>query len=112
MATRLTQFLEEISRIQGLLQVWNSQTAKGWFALKKDEVLDTKRIVLTPLDHDYICNGHLTAIERIVSKNSNLSWHTYHIDCTTINVQTIGGHMIQAHVPEIVLNFYMHDNEE
>lgn len=109
METKLTEYLNEISKIQGLLQLWNVQKANGWYSIEKTEVLDTIRIILKPREHDYICNGHIEEIEKITDENSNLSYHTYFIDVTSILVEVKDRHIINANAPQINLNFYMHE---
>ncbi len=112
MKQELQNFLNEISNIQTLLSLWNLHKAGDWYMIQKTEKLDTICIVLTPSDHDYIVNGHLEDIEKIVQENSKLSWHTYHIGVTSIVVKHSCGHMINAIAPQITLNFYKHDSDE
>lgn len=112
MDSRLSQFLNEFENIKSLLRLWNLQKAEDWYRIKDAEEFDTKCIVLTPSEHDYIPNGHIENIVKIVEENSKLSWHTYHIGVTSIIVQHKEGHMISAITPQITLNFYMHDSDE
>lgn len=112
MKQELEKFLNEISNIQSLLRLWNIQKAEDWYRIQKTEKLDTICIVLTPCEHDYIINGHIEQIEKIVEENSKLSWHTYHIGVTSIVVPHKDGHMISAITPQITLNFYMHESDE
>lgn len=104
-----TAFLEEISKIQGQLQLWNIYSANGGFRIKKSISNDIIHIALTPCEHDYICNGILEEIVKIIEENSNHSWHTYHIGVTSILVEHKDGHMITAITPEINFSFFQHD---